>query len=335
MNGETHEVYSSGDRECLAYNMGSGQTSVTIVMRNHGDEQGPVHVVEEMFEEGNLDYDELDITVIPEANAYASSADRRETPLNVQGVEADEGDMNRNYEDARRALEGDKETSELNTTGQAAYQVLGYIKELDPDLVIDMHTGTSETKKMAQARYKFQKDYKASKERMKDVSHNAGVDVVVGTPSEGAQMMGAVLPKMGVPAVTLEAGGGERHGKEGSFERDEADSYRSMTANILDYVAVSSESDYEPTEYTDINKVHAPIETPAESKIKYHFDLGDEVLEGDTVATLTPIDDDGKAIENEEIEVESLYNGILETLRSDSSRDDVRNGNRIFNIAST
>lgn len=336
MKYETQEevVYSSGDYECLAHNICSGQTSVIVVMGIHGDEQGPLGIVEDMLEEGDLDYDELDITLIPKANAFAFNECSRETPSTVQGVEADEGDMNRTFEDARRALNGDEGTQDLLTTGQAGYKLLEYIEERDPDLVMDLHTGTSETKKMAQARYKFQEGYKVDKEEMKNAAANAGVDVVAGVPGEGAQMMSAVLPKVGVPAVTLEAGGGERHGKEGSFEQDEAESYKGMVTSILDYMAGVNVSDYEPTECTDIEKFAAPPETPAGSEVKYHVNLGEEVAEDDAVATITPPNEDGDDAEDEKIELKAPYDGIVETVRSGTSRDDIRNGNRIFNIAS-
>lgn len=323
---DSEEVYSFDGHECRAYRLGSGEESIAIVTENHGDEKGPRKVVDEMLEAGELDYDELSLTVIQQTNTYASDATSRKTPLDVQKVEADEHDLNRMYGDAREVLQGERSMQELNTTGQLAYQVLDYIDDLDPDLVIDMHTGTSATVKMPQIRYRFREEFEEVKEdEMKAVAENAGVDMIRKVPDEDAQMMGAVLPKMGFPAVTVEVGGGVRLGWKGSFEEEEAESYRDIIRNILECRAGRNGSGYDPAEFTVIEKNHAPPEV-SDAEVKYHFDLGEEVSEGETVATLRTGD-------GEEFEMDALSDGVVETLLAEGSRDKILHGNRVFNLA--
>ena len=321
---EVEEVYSFGESRCNATKIGSGEESIVIIIENHGDEKGPKEVVESMLKDGDIDYENLTVTVIEDTNVYASKATRRETPLDIQPVEADEHDLNRTYEDAREALKNGSQ-QRLNTTGQVAYQVLDYVDELEPDLVVDMHTGTSATVKMPQIRYKFRQEYEdVNENEMRDVAENAGVDMINTVPEENAQMMGAVLPKMGFPTVTLEVGGGLRLGRDGAFGAREAESYRKALKNILEFKAQGTETDYMPEEFSDIKKNHAPTEI-LDAEVKYHFDLGDEVEKGDTVATLS--------FEDGDVEMESLCDGVLETVLAESSRNNTRHGNRIFNIA--
>jgi predicted deacylase len=321
---EVEEVYSFGEYRCNATKIGSGEESIAIITENHGDEKGPKEVVESVVKDREIDYENLTVTVIEDTNVYASEATRRETPLDIQPVEADEHDLNRTYEDAREALKNGSQ-QRLNTTGQLAYQVLDYVDDLEPDLVVDMHTGTSATVKMPQIRYKFRQEYEdVNENEIRDVAENAGVDMINTVPTEDAQMMGAVLPKMGFPTVTLEVGGGVRLGSNGAFEEKEAENYRKALRNILEFKAQGTETDYMPEEFSDIKKNHAPIEI-SDAEVKYHFDLGDEVEEGDTVATLS--------FEDGDVEMESLCDGVLETVLAEGSRNNTRHGNRIFNIA--
>ena len=283
---EVEEVCSFGKYRCTATKIGSGEESIAIVTENHGDEKGPREVIESMVRDGEISYEELTVTVVEDTNVYASEATRRETPLDIQPVEADEHDLNRTYEDAREALKNGSQ-QRLNTTGQLAYQVLDYVDDLEPDLVVDMHTGTSATVKMPQIRYKFRQEYEdVNENEIRDVAENAGVDMVNTVPEEDAQMMGAVLPKMGFPTVTLEVGGGVRLGHHGAFGEMEAEDYREVIKNILEFKAQGTETDYMPEEFSDIKKNHAPTEV-SNAQIKYHFDLEDRVEEGDTVATLS------------------------------------------------
>ena len=283
---EVEEVYSFGEYRCNATKIGSGEESIAIITENHGDEKGPKEVVESVVKDREIDYENLTVTVIEDTNVYASKATRRETPLDIQPVEADEHDLNRTYEDAREALKNGSQ-QRLNTTGQLAYQVLDYVNDLEPDLVVDMHTGTSATVKMPQIRYKFRQEYEdVNENEIRDVAENAGVDMINTVPTEDAQMMGAVLPKMGFPTVTLEVGGGVRLGSNGAFEEKEAENYRKALRNILEFKAQGTETDYMPEEFSDIKKNHAPTEV-SNAQIKYHFDLEDRVEEGDTVATLS------------------------------------------------
>jgi|GEM_PF-3776099 hypothetical protein len=53
---------------------------------------------------------------------------------------------------------------------------------------------------MPQIRYKFREEYEdVNESEMREVAENAGVDMVNTVPGRDAQMMGAVLPKMGFP----------------------------------------------------------------------------------------------------------------------------------------
>lgn len=322
---EAEEIYSFDSYSCRAYRIGSGDENIAFVTENHGDEKGPRRVLDEMFEDGALEYEDLKLTVIEKTNAYASEATRRKTPLDIQKVEADEHDMNRMYGKARRTLETEKSIQSLNTTGQLAHQVLDYIDNLDPDLVVDMHTGASATVKMPQIRYKFREDYgDVSEKEMRAVAENAGVDIVKTIPEEDAQMIGAVLPKMGFPTVTVEAGGGVRLGWGTTFDEEDVENYRDIIENILEFRAEGTETDYLPEEFTSIEKNHAPMNV-SKAEVDYHFDLGDKVKEGDRVATLS--------FEDGEVEMAALSDGVLETVLAEDSRDNTRHGNRIFNIA--
>ena len=318
------EIYGFRDFSCQSYTFGDGDETITIVSQNHGDEKGPRRVIEELLTDSKLDYDDLSLTVIPEANVYASEANLRETPLDVQPSEADEHDLNRTYETARKELVSENpNTQNLNTTEQAAYRILEHLEDLDPDLVVDMHSGTSGTLKMPQIRYKHRQEYPVEESEMSDVATNAGVEMVNTTPGEDAQMLGAVVPKMGIPAVTIEVGGGVRDGWEGAFEQSHAESYRDIVSGIINYRMEGLESGFKPREFSGIQKNHAPEGVSGE--VEYHFDLGDEVLEGEKVATVT----DGE----EEHELFATTDGALETVLTESSREEITPGNRVFNLA--
>jgi predicted deacylase len=154
---------------------------------------------------------------------------------------------------------------------------------------------------------------------MREVTENAGADIFSTTPDEDAEMLGAVAPRMGYPAVTVEVGGGVEHGREGAFEDSHAAQYQEIIRNILDYAAGGEETVFEPREFSGIEKYHTPL--GVEGEVEYRFDLGEEVSEGEVVAT----------VDGDEIVAE--HSGALETVLIEELRDDVGGGNRIFNIA--
>ncbi|GEM_PF-5570573 len=122
----------------------------------------------------------------------------------------------------------------------------------------------------------------------------------------------------------MEVGGGVRLGWDTAFEEEEKEKYKDIIEDIMKFNARGTETDYNPNEFTNIEKNHAPAEV-SKAEVEYHFDLGDKVEEGDTVATLS--------FEDGEVEMEALSNGVIETVLAEDSRNNVRHGNRIFNIA--
>lgn len=320
MNDANSEVlYSAGDVESAAYELGDGDYTVAVVGQNHGDEGGGREAFEEMFEDLPEEYDDLSLSFIPEANAFASRDMERKTPLEFQPNRADEHDLNRSYETARQEL-GSDSVAGLNLTQQAALQVLEYLEELDPDLVIDMHSGTSGTVKMPQVRYKHREEFPVDEDEMRGFTENAGVDFFSTEPERDAEMLGAVAPRMGYPAVTVEVGGGVEHGREGAFEDSHREQYQEAIRNILDYAVEGVETGFESREFSSIEKYHTPMDVTGE--IEYHFDLGDDVLEGETVATV-----------NGDHDIVAEQDGALETVLVEELRGDVGGGNRVFNIA--
>lgn len=316
-------IYSVSGVESSAYELGDGEFTVAVIGKNHGDEQGPREVFDEIFRDLPEAYDDLSLSYIPEANAFAHRETSRKTPRDFQPNAADEHDLNRCYETARQELEGEGETQRLNTTQQAAFRVLEYLEELQPDLVVDMHSGTSGTSKMPQIRYKHREDYPVEEDAMRGVTENAGVDIVSSKPDSGAEMLGAVAPKMGHLAVTVEVGGGVEYGREGVFEDSEAENYHDILMNIFEYALRGEETDFSFREFSGIEKNFTPMDVSGE--VEYHFGLGDEVLRGETVATVR----DGDEIH----ELKALSDGVLETVLTQVRMEDVKPGNRVFNLA--
>jgi predicted deacylase len=317
-------LYESQGLSSSVHEAGEGDFTVAVVAENHGDEHGPRDVFDGMFRDLPDAYDDLRVSYIPEANVFAARDTVRKTPLEHQPNQADQHDLNRCYESARQELQGEGDVTNLGLTEQAAFQVLEYLDDLQPDLVIDMHSGTSGTYKLPQARYKHRGDYPVEEDDMRGVVENAGVETMVSEPDPDAQMLGAVAPKMGHPAVTIEVGGGVMHGREGAFEDEESDTYRDIILNMLDYALRGEEQDFRPREFSSLQKHYLPMDSPS-GELEYHFDLGEEVLEGETVATVHGDD--------EELDIEATTDGALETVLTEDSREEVKPGNRAFNLA--
>jgi predicted deacylase len=314
-------IYSAGGVDSLAYELGDGDYTVAVVGQNHGDEVGGREAFEEIFEDLPEEFDDISLSFIPEANAFASTEVERKTPLEFQPNRADEHDLNRSYNTAREEL-GSDSVAGLNLTRQAALHVLEYLEQLDPDLVIDMHSGTSGTVKMPQVRYKHRDDFPVEEDRLRGFTENAGVEMFSMEPDRDAEMLGAVAPWMGYPAVTVEVGGGVEHCRKGSFEDSDLEQYQEIIRNILNYAVEDAEIDFNPREFSSIEKYHTPMDV--EGEVEYHFELGDEILEGETVATVSG---------DEKHEIVAEDDGALETVLAKDLRDDVGGGNRVFNIA--
>ncbi len=316
-------VYSIGASESYAYEVGDGDFTVAVVAGNHGDEKGAREVFDGLFDELPENYDDLSLSYIPESNVFAYEETSRKTPRSVQPNAADQHDLNRSYETARRELESERNLQGLNTTQRAAFRVLEHLDDLQPDLVIDMHSGTSGTRRMPQVRYKHREDYPVAESSMRSVTENAGVDMVVSEPGEDAEMLGAVAPKMGFPAVTVEVCGGVEHSRDG-FTGVDAEDYENIIRNIFAYALDREENDFSPREFTGLEKNFSTADR--HGSIEYHFPLGEEVFEGETVATIT-------SKNGETHEMEALEDGALETILTEEKRANVKPGNRIFNIA--
>ncbi|MFB6241587.1 MAG: succinylglutamate desuccinylase/aspartoacylase family protein [Candidatus Nanosalina sp.] len=326
MPGVDEEVlYEAQGLESSVYEAGDGDFTVAVVAENHGDEHGPREVFDEMFRDLPDAYEDLKLSYVPEANVFAAGDTVRKTPLEYQPNQADQHDLNRCYESARQELHGDEDLSKLGLTEQAAFHVLEYLEELQPDLVIDMHSGTSGTFKLPQARYKHREEYPVEEDDMRGIVRNAGIDTMASEPVEDAQMLGAVAPKMGFPAVTLEVGGGVKYGWEDAFSESEADTYRDVLVNMLDHALRGEETDFQPREFSGLQKRFIPMDFE-EGTVEYHFPLGEEVLEGETVATV-------RTEEGAEQELEAGTDGALETVLTEDQRNEVKPGNRVFNLA--
>lgn len=317
-------LYEAQDLSSSVYEAGDGDFTVAVVAENHGDEHGPREVFDGMFRDLPDAYEDLSVSYVPEANVFAAENTQRKTPLEHQPNQADQHDLNRCYETARRELDGEGELANLCLTEQAAYHVLEYLEDLQPDLVIDMHSGTSGTFKLPQARYKHRRDYPVEEEEMRGIVKNAGVETMVSEPGPDAQMLGAVAPKMGFPAVTVEVGGGVMHGREDAFSDSEADTYQDVLLKMLDYALHGEKQEFTPREFSDLQKHWLPMDAPS-GEVEYHFELGDQVLRGETVATVHG--------EEGEFEVEATIDGALETVLTESFREEVEPGNRVFNLA--
>lgn len=318
-------IYEAEGFESLAYETGEGDYTVAVIGQNHGDERGPVEIFEDLLHELVERYDGLELVFIPEANVFASGVTERKTPLDLQPNRADQRDLNRSYETARRELSSENpDLQALNLTQQAAFNVLSYLEYLEPDLVLDMHSGTSGTTKMPQVRYKYSEDFPVEEDEMRDLALNAGVDFLSSEPGVDAEMLGAVAPKTGFPTLTLEVGGGVEHGYRGSFEGGESERCREILENIFSYALRDQETGFDPLEFTELEKNHTPMDFP-EGELEYHFDLGELVVEGETVATLRNGD--------QEYDIHANSDGTLETVLTEDARESVKPGNRVFNLA--
>lgn len=317
-------LYEVGDVESRAFFYGEGDTTIAVIAENHGDEQGPRYVFEKMIDEEFLqEYDDVSVGFIPVANAFADQEVRRKTPLSYQDNMADVRDMNRVYGTALKAHEGDAGDKNYNLTEQAAEKVVGWLDDLRPDLVLDLHSGTSGTLKMPQVRYKHGEEYAADESDISGVARNSGVDFFsVRSDIGSSQILGAVGPKMGLPTLTLEVGGGVRDGWEDSFGQEFVDAQREVLENLFDYAVNQQETDYEPREMNGLKKVYTGMDDGV-LELRYEVNLGDSVQEGETVAVT---EEDGR-------EIEAPQDGIIETILTEEARKNVKPGNRIFNIA--
>mgnify|MGYP006275966417 FL=1 len=318
-------LYQSSDLSSTAYEFGDGDFTVLVVAENHGDEQGPREVFSELVDEGFFEqYEDLSLSFVPTANVFAHEFCQRKTPLEFQSNRADTRDMNRTYNTALKQLKSDEsDLQSLNLTEQSAYRILEYINDIDPDLVLDMHTGTSTTEKMPQVRYKHSEDFPVAEETMRDVVQNSGVDFIasIGDYSD-SEVMSAVLPKIGYPAVTIEVGGGVEHSREHSFGEEYRETYREVIENIFDYVLKGEETGFTGREINELDKRHTRLEM-SEGRVEYNFELGDEIREGDTVAVLRA---------DEDYKLEAHRDGVLETVLTEDRRDSLKPGNRVFNL---
>lgn len=326
-DAEEKIIYEANGLESTAYELGDGDYTVAVVCQNHGDEKGPRQVFEELLDENLIDnYDDLNLSFVPEANVFASEHVQRKTPRSYQPNSADQKDLNRCYNTALQELESENpDITNLNLTQQAAFHVLSYLDDLDPDLVLDMHTGTSGTVKMPQTRYKHSESFSVKRSEMRDLVENSGVDFIASEGDHsGSEVLGAVMPKTGVPALTIEVGGGVENGWTHSFSDEYADSYREIIENILDYAVAGETSNFTGREFNELKKRHTSMDMP-EGEIRYNFDLGDAVEEGDEVAVLET--DEG------DFSFKASDDGVLETVLTEDMRDSVKPGNRIFNVA--
>lgn len=284
---------------------------VVINAGSHGDEFLAIDTAEALYEELDAAAVNGTISIIPEANIFAAIRNKRETPEpEFELYESEERNLNRCFD----RVDLDDESASGNITERLAYHILQLVTTAD--YCFDLHTATAPGYKIDQIRGKtnpeFGKDVLNKQDRL---IRNAGVEHVIKTPPSkiGSGVLAGVAPRHGVPAVTVEIGGG-------AYDDEELERYKTVVRNLLKE-AGSLYGDPEHTDqkvYRDLHEVWAPtagIYTPTKEP-------GDDVVKGDVIGV----------IENErgEHEITAPYDGLVESVHRE---DWVNEGTRVSYIA--
>lgn len=315
-----------------AYRIGEGKPDAVLVAGIHGDEIGPQYVADRLVDELAGEDLEGAVAVVPDANSFAQQYGERGTAGRFKPDAPEEGDLNRVFDDAIDALEGDIEREQLHLTQQLGHDLLSYLDDVGDDAyLIDMHSAAHPDRKMPQVRYKHGEGFEADADEMGDLARSAGLEYLLAqeVDPDQASMLAAAAPQIGVPAVTLEIGGAEKpYDDRDHFTEDDADLYEETVRNLLGHAGVLdvAEPGTEMQELGDLSRTYAG----AAGDVVYHAELGEPVEEGETVATLYQ---DDEVVE----EYVSRVDGVLEG-RKDNGGDDeydawVTQGMRLFNVA--
>lgn len=314
-----------------AYRIGEGEPDAVLVAGVHGDEIGPQYVAEQLVDD--LGEEDLGgaVAVVPDANVFAQQYGERGTAGRFKPDAPEEGDLNRVFDDAVEALEGDMERGQFHLTQQLGHDLLSYIEDVGDDAaLIDMHSAAHPDRKMPQVRYKHGDGFKADADEMEALARSSGLEYLLAqeVSADQASMLAAAAPRMGVPAVTLEIGGAERpYDDRDHFTEEDAALYDETVRNLLGHCGVLDvpEPDTEVTELGDLSRTYA--ETAGD--VVYHADVGEQVEAGETVAS---VHQNGAVVE----EYAARVDGVLEG-RKDNGEGEydawVTQGMRLFNVA--
>ncbi|MDY6778625.1 MAG: succinylglutamate desuccinylase/aspartoacylase family protein [Candidatus Nanohaloarchaea archaeon] len=305
-----------GDYHLDAYRIGAGDPVCVITAGIHGDETPSIQVAEALIERLSSHDVAGTAVVIPRSNVFACSDNTRETPWpRYEEYESQERNLNRCFDAAFRDIVG--ESVQLNLTERMAVSILEEVREAD--YLIDMHTGTWPGKKVPQVRMKEHERYDRDViETMEGMVAHSGLETVFRTSVDeiGSGVLAAVAPRLGVPAVTLEAGG-PKHFSEEDFE-----TYIEAVENLLGYMGVLESG----AERVDASRYHGlvPVYTSTAGSLDRRTAIGQPVDEGEIIAVIR--NSQGEEAE----EVRSPVGGMVEMM---NQRRAVNQGIRIAKIA--
>lgn len=276
----------------------------------HGDEFLGIDAAKQVYRELDEDRVKGTVSIIPEANMFAVSRGVRDTPVpDFELYEDEERNLNRCF----NRVDSDGEEGG-NITERLAHHILQLVE--DADYCLDLHTATQPGYKLDQIREKISRGFDDEVlEKQEKLVRNSGVEYVVKTPEGriGEGLLAAEAPASGVPAVTVEIGGG-------IYTDAELEGYVNVVMNLL-RTAGNLPGDPETREqkvYRDLMKISAPAAGEYEKSVRQ----GDEVSPGDVIAE----------IENEDgtLAVESPYEGVVESVHR---REWVNEGTKLGHIA--
>ncbi len=283
---------------------------VVVNAGSHGDEFLAIDAAKELYERLEPEKVNGRVSIIPEANIFAALKNKRETPEpEFELYESEERNMNRCF-DSVDLVDG----PDGNITERLAYHVLKLV--VKADYCFDLHTATAPGYKIDQIRGKtnpeFGKDVLQVQERL---IRNSGVEYVIKTPPQyiGEGVLAGVAPLHGVPAVTVEIGGG-------AYSEEELERYVTVLMNLMKEAgSLYGEPDTVKQKiYRDLEEVWAstagmyePVKEP-----------GEAVRKGEALGVVTN--------ERGEHEVESPFDGLVESVHR---QDWVNEGTRVSYIA--
>ncbi|MDY6770096.1 MAG: succinylglutamate desuccinylase/aspartoacylase family protein [Candidatus Nanohaloarchaea archaeon] len=283
---------------------------VVIVSGSHGDELLAVDAAKRVYRE--LDPEEVRgrVTVIPEANMFAVEKGTRETPVpEFEIYEDEERNLNRCFNSVD--LDGEPDG---NITERLAYHILDVV--VDADYCLDLHTATAPGYKVDQVREKTDRGFDREVRRaQEELVRNAGLEYVLRTSSGkiGRGVLAGVAPRHGVPAVTVEIGGG-------MYTPSELEEYVTVVRNLL-VTAGAIDGAVEQREqqvYRELLKISAPTAGSYTKTAR----PGDTVDRGDVLGTIE--NDDGVH------EVTAPRSGLVESVHQETW---VNEGTKLGHIA--
>lgn len=283
---------------------------VVVNAGSHGDEFLAIDTAKRVYEELEPENVRGTVSIIPEANVFACLKNKRETPEPEFEVnESEERNLNRCFDSVDL-----EEGPTGNITERLAYYILNLVS--DADYCLDLHTATAPGYKLEQIRGKtspkFSKEVHDAQEQL---IRNSGIRYVIKTPSDsiGKGVLAGTAPLYGVPAVTVEIGGG-------AYSEDELERYTEVVMNLLKAADTlqGEPEDVEQEIYRDMHEVFATTAGEYEPK----KESGDDIRKGEALGIIRN--------ETGEHEVVSAYDGLVESVHR---QDWVNEGTRVSYIA--